>query len=586
MTRVWDTAGMVDSTRMPLTIELADAFWAPRQSQLADHTLDVLLERFESHGIIDSFRRLAPGSGLGERRGLWFSDSDVYKWLEAAAWAKRLDLVGEMVELVPLAAHPDGYLHTFYDVGPGSQPRYRDLTTSHEWYCGGHLAEAALAHNQVTGEGLLIDTACNWADHLCDTFGPGKDTRVDGHPEAELALARLAEHTGNERYLEQARWIIEQQLAAVGLSVDSVDLAGHAVKALYLASGIAEVARCTGEDRWRTCTERLFSTLVDQRSYPTGAVGGRWLDESVGKPFEMPDAMSYAESCAAVASTQFCRRVFDLNRDHRALDQIEVLLFNAVPCGVGADGESWFYSQPHAVTEIAPETNPWATPFGYGPQMLLDWFPPRRHRWFDVCCCPPNLARMFATVDQYVADLDHLGNLAIHLPVAARIGGAGWDVEVSGNYPAQGRVEVRVDASPPQGQLLVRTPGWAGGNGHVLLADSGALDLPVCDRWWETDARVEGAGGTVFLRRGPVVHCVEGIDLPGIDLRDLVVDPARPPGSAFSARAAGRRGKLHRPLPDPPASADTEPVGEVPTIPYHAWANRGLTTMRYRFRRA
>ncbi len=569
--------------RPALTVELTDGFWAPRQALLRDHTLPVMLDRLERAGSIDAFRRLAPDGPDVERRGLWFTDSDVYKWMEAAAWAGRLDLLDPVIEVVALAARPDGYIHSFYDVGPGSQPRYRDLATSHEWYCAGHFTEAALAHHAVTGETTMIDLARRWADHLCDVFGPGRSEDIDGHPEAELALVQLSRRTGDERYVDQARWIVERQLANAGLSIDTVELAGHAVKALYLATGIAEIASVTDDLRWRTAVERLFTQLVEEHSYPTGGVGGRWLDESVGKPFEMPDAMSYTESCAAVASVRFCRRVWDLLAEPRALDQIELLLFNAVPCGTSADGESWFYSQPHAVAEVAGETNPWMLPFEYGPAMLLSWFPARRHAWFDVACCPPNLARMTATVHHHVADVDANGNLRIHVPIGARITGSGWDVLVESTYPNGGSISVHVSEAPAAGSVRVRVPSWAGGRGHEALPSDGRLDLPVADEWWETNRRVESAVNTLFLRRGPVVHCVEGIDLPDHDLRDLVVDPSLPSTAAFGRVVTADTGGLHHRAGVAPR--EVQPLPNVRTVPYHAWANRGPTTMRLRFPR-
>lgn len=542
----------------------------------------MLLDRLDEHGILDNFRRLAPGGPAVERKGLYFSDSDVYKWMEAAAFAGRLDLLEPVIDIVLPCVRADGYLHTYYDVGPGSPARYRDLTSSHEWYSAGHFVEAALAHHSVTGKRVLLDVACRWADHLCDTFGPGRDQRVDGHPEAELALARLAARTGEQRYLAQAQWIVEQQLGNAGLSIDTVDLAGHAVRALYLASGIAEVAGAMRDPRWLASAERLFATLVDQRSYPTGAVGGRWLGESMGKPYEMPDAMSYAESCAAVAAVQFCRRIWELTAEPRALDQIELLLFNAVPCGVGADGESWFYSQPHAVAEVANESNPWVTPFDYGENMLLSWFPARRHRWFDVLCCPPNLARIFATVDRYVSDIDGAGDLQIHLPLACRIKGRGWDVEIDTAYPDDGNIDIRVHAAPADRKVRIRIPAWAGGHGHRECPADGRVELPVAPEWWETDPRVEGAARTAFLRRGPVVYCVEGIDVPDQDLRDLVVDPSQSPETAFGRIATRSARELHHRMAPP----FVEPIREVRTVPYHAWANREPTTMRFRFPRS
>jgi DUF1680 family protein len=576
-----------DASAGPLSVRLADAFWAPRQDQLREHTLPVLLDRLEAHGVVDNFRRLS-GRSSAERRGLWFTDSDLYKWMEAAAWAGRLDLLDPIVELVAAAARPDGYLHTFYDVGPGSQGRYGDLAHSHEWYCGGHLIEAALAHHEVTGSDALLDPARRWADHLCETFGPGLDQRVDAHPEVEIALVRLARRTGDDRYLVQAMWIIESQLDQAGLRVETVELAGHAVRSLYLASAIGEVARAGGPPAYDAAARRMFDSLVDEHSYPTGAVGGRWLDESIGKPYELPDAMAYAESCAAVAATQFCGRIWDLTGDVRSLEQAELLLFNAVPCGTGADGESWFYSQPQAVAEVVAESNPWVQPFEYQQSMLLKWFPARRHAWFEVTCCPTNLARMFATVDQQVAELSADGDLRVHLPVAARLTGGGWDVEIAGGYPDDGEVGVTVHAAPEGRQVLMRIPTWAGGSGHVPVPDDGRVQLPIAPQWWQTDGRVEGAAATVFLRYGPVVHCVEQVDVTDVDLRDLTVDPTLDPASAFSVVPAASPAGLHHPVEVAPAESHPDSRAEsvpVVTVPYHSWANRGLTTMRVRFDR-
>ena len=405
----------------------------------------------------------------------------------------------------------------------------------HEHYCHGHLIEAAVTHAEVTGSHRLLDVAVRLADHLLATFGPGRDLRTDSHPEIELALGRLGGATGDERYVAHAAWIIETQLARAGRTIETHRWSGHAVRSIYLASGIAEVALATGEPRWVDAAVGLFDSLLDEHSYPTGAVGGRWLGEAVGKPYELPDEMSYAESCAAVAAVQFCRRMWRLTADPRALDQIELLEFNAVPCGVGEDGESWFYSQPHSVSEVAAETNPWMYGFEYGQMMLLEWFPAHRHEWFDVPCCPPNLARVFASVDRDVAEVDDAGDLLLHLPIACHVSAEGWDVEIVGDYPDGGDIEVRVHAAPPGRTVRVRRPGWAGGGGHEPLPADGRWSLPVDWQWWRTGHRVEGAAGLVHLRRGPVVHCVEGVDLPDVDLRDLVVaDPTAAPHRAFA----------------------------------------------------
>ena len=568
-------------------VELTDAFWAPRQAQLREHTLEVQLDRLEAQGVVDNFRRLAGtvDPTAVPRRAMHFCDSDLYKWLEAAALVGRLDLAGPVVELVEVVQSSDGYLHTHYGLD-GMPARYSDLDFGHEHYCFGHLFEAAVAHHEVTGSTQLLDVAVRLADHLVGTFGPGRDERTDAHPEVELALCRLAAVTGAERYVDHAAWALEHRLAAAGTSLEAYSLSGHAVRALYLASGIAEVALATDDERWQLAAQRQFDALVERHAYPTGAVGGRWLGEMVGRAYEQPDAASYTESCAAVAATQFAQRIWRLTGDPWALDQAELLLFNAVPCGVGAEGDTWFYSQPHAVDEVAPDLNPWVYDFDYGMLMLAEWFPARRHDWFLVPCCPPNLARLFASVDRYVAEVDGSGDLLVHLPVAARIRGGGWDVEVAGGYPVDGEISVTVHASPGErAAVRVRRPGWLGWSDPschepvaAAVGSPGRVDLPVDWQWWQTSHRVEGGAGSIHLRRGPVVHCLEGVDHDGVDLRDVVADPTRPPAEAFAVR--GQVPGLHFPVG--PGAAPDEPLAARP-VPYAEWANRGVTTMRLRF---
>jgi hypothetical protein len=231
------------------------------------------------------------------------------------------------------------------------------------------------------------------------------------------------------------------------------------------------------------------------------------------------------------------------------------------------------------VAEVADDPNPWVYGFDYGQLMLREWFPARRHGWFDVPCCPPNLARMFAGVAGHVAEIDHSGDLCIHLPIACRIRADGWDVAVDGDYPEGGRIAITVHEAPPGCRVRVRRPGWAGGGGHQEPPGDGVIALPVAWQWWTTDQRVEGAAGTVHLRRGPVVYCAEGVDHAGLDLRELAVDPTQPPERAFVRRPPAGRG-LHHPAAPPP------PCGEsvrVTMRPYSDWANRGTTTMRLRF---
>lgn len=565
-----------DDGRRRLRVDLADGFWAPRVAQLHGKTLSAIWERMEEQGVLDNFRRIADSAPV-ERRAMHFSDSDLYKWVEAAALAGGADHLAEAVDLIVRVQDPDGYVGTYYG-RPGFADRYSDLDFGHEQYCIGHLLEAAISHHAATGSEELLEVARRAADHLLGTFGPGRDEHIDAHPEIELALCRLAAPTGEARYVDHAAWVIERQLDDAGLSLETYRLGGHAVRAIYLTSGIAEVALATGDRRWARAACRVYAGLVDHHSYPTGAVGGRWLGESVGRRYELPDASAYAESCAAVAAAQLSWRMWRLDHDPRALDHLELLVFNAVPCGVGADGESWFYSQPQAVDDVEGEVNPWRYEFDYGQMMLREWFPVHRHRWFDVPCCPGNLARMFASVPRLVAEQAG-GDLLIHLPLAGHITGGGWDVTVVGDYPFDAQVHVEVHRAPPGGHLRVRRPGWASGDGHDELPRDGIVTYPSEPTWWTTDQRVEGAP-TVHIRRGPVVCCVEGADHPGVDLRGIAVDPSRSPASGF-VRLPGSA-ELHRRWTDDDEAIDHTPVA--PTlVPYADWGNRGITTMRTRF---
>ena len=546
-----------------LEVALADGFWAPRLEQLRDHTLPVLLERLTDHGVIDAFARLsgrargsAPGALVHRLRPLQVDGGGSHRRSHRPARPRhRHRGRGAASRRLPALVLRPGAVRLAADSG-GEPGRYRDLSSSHELYCAGHFIEAALAHHAATGRDDLLGPAVRLADHLCDTFGPDRDRRLDGHPEIEVAMGRLASATGNERYLEHARWTIEALLGGAGLTLDDVDLAGHAVRALYLASGIAEVALATGDDRWRSCTERLWSTLVHERSYPTGAVGGRWMGEAVGRPFELADETAYGESCAAVAASQFTRRVFDLTGDIACLDHLELVLYNAVACGVGHDGASWFYSQPQAWHGSGgrPEQNLWVQPHEYQEQMALQWFPPRRHEWFDVTCCPPNLARMFATGARPGGPA-RIRRVPSHrparrgpphrrgmgrahrrpLPRRCRRAGpgrwtrAGFRGDRPGPAPGGGPV---VGAVAERG----REPG-----GRAVVRGAGRTDVAGLRRW------VVSAVGRRYLRGGPIVYCAE---VPADSPSDLRL-----------------------------ASEADVAEGHVGCTPYHGWANGGPSRM-------
>jgi DUF1680 family protein len=298
----------------------------------------------------------------------------------------------------------------------------------------------------------------------------------------------------------------------------------------------------------------------------------------VGRPYELDDETSYAESCAAVAMAQLTDRIWRLGGDPASLDHLDTLLFNALPAAIGGDGASWCYSNALAFTGDA-EQNPWVLGFEYGPAMALKWFPPHRHAWFDVMCCPPNVARAFAGVPSWVAETS-VGSagaptLLIRLPVASRLVDDAWDVEIRSDWPESGDVEVVVRRAPDAGRLHLRRPG----EGIEELASEGTsrLELPVRAGWWEARPELAAMSGKAFLRRGPVVYALDDRDLPGIDLRRLRVDTAAP---VDDSDPAGLRASVEEREADPadrPLYAEVDraqPRGrrlDVTLRPYHAW---------------
>jgi hypothetical protein len=569
----------------PTAVSLTDAFWAPRLAQLRDVTLPTLLERSEAHGVVENFRRLRradPPPRDTSWLGAWVADSDLYKWIEAAALAGRVDLAESVIAAVIAAQDDDGYLHSFY--GHDGMGRYFDPDTGHELYCMGHAIEAAVSHHEATGSRAFLDAAIRIGAHVVSTFGPRRDERVDLHPELELALCRLAAVTGDRRLVAHAQWMIEHTLGRHGVTIDTVVPAGHAVRFLYLASGIAEVALATGDARWKAAAQRLWREIVDRHSYCTGAVGGRWMGEAIGRPFELDDEASYAESCAAVAMAHFTRRVWRLTGDLACLDHLDTLLFNALPAAIESDGKSWCYANAVSFTGDR-EPNMWVLPFEYGPAMARKWFPPRRHEWFDVMCCPANVARAFAQVPSWVCEEDG-GTLRILLPVDCRIVTDAWECDVASGWPWSGDVEVRVHRAPAGGALLLRRPGAT----FETLATTGVsrvtLDVPL--GWWGARPEVSAMAGKVFLRRGPVVYALDDRALPGIDLRRVAIDPDAPLDDrdvqAITVRAAitEERSSLYARVQGRPEIG--RPV-DVVMRPHHAWPS-GIDQLRVWLRRA
>ncbi len=605
----------------PAGVEMLDGFWRDRVEANRTAGVPRLAERLEEHGVVDNFRPAAgaaPSSGAdgGGRRGLWFTDSDLYKWMEAAAWSlgwypdpaleARLD---ELIDVVVAAQQPDGYLNTNFTAAT----RLRDLSWSHELYCAGHLFQAAVARHRMSGDDRLLRASTRFADLLVDELGPGRRAETDGHPGVEMALVELYRETREPRYLELATTLVGR--------VDSgtpATLAGHAVRAAYFAAGLADLALETGDLDLLDVLDRLWTEMTDARSYVTGGLGGRWIGEAVGRDYELPNEGAYAETCAGVAVAQWAWRMLARTGEARFADRLELVLHNAFLAGVSLGADEWFYANPLAATG-EPEPDPWASD-----TFAIDMagpFPLRRRPWRDVTCCPPNAARMLASLPGYLYGETETA-LWVHLYAASRVTAAGLRVTQHTAFPWDGRVELVVepagDDAPLERSVVLRIPGWSRApavavngvpwpvvptagtylelHGRWSAGDRVTLDLDLVTTPVRCNPRVAENRASVALVRGPLVYCLESPDNPGIDVLQAALvtggdlaSEHRPDllGGVTTVRGPGRvpvepYGPLYRPVDAaPPPESDVT----LTAIPYFAWANRRPSRMTVWMRR-
>jgi DUF1680 family protein len=603
---------------LPLTaVTLDDEFWAPRRRLNRQVTIPSQYRHCEATGRIDNFRRAAGQVDL-PFQGRYYNDSDVYKWLEGVAWTLATDadsalaeMADAVIDAISAAQRADGYLNTYFSRERATE-RWTNLRDMHELYCAGHLIQAAIAHRRATGGDRLFQVARRLADHICGLFGPqeqGKRPGAPGHQEIEMALVELARETGDQAYRRQAQFFLDQRgRGLIGGSEYHQDhrpfrdlerMAGHAVRAVYMNCGAADLVAETGEPNLRAALNRLWRNMTVRQVYVSGGVGSRHAGESFGRDYELPNERAYTETCAAIASVMWNWRMLALDGDARYADAMETALYNGFLVGLSLDGTSYFYQNP-----------------------LADDGTHRRQEWFDCACCPPNIARLLASIPGYLYTVSAEGAW-VHLYAQGSASipltdGTILSLRQHTRYPWGGRVEIEVGSSGTF-SLFLRIPGWcdAGAslvvNGHdfpgVLEPGSYAelrrswnpgdtvhLDLPMPVRQVESHPYVAENLGRVALLRGPVLYCVEGADNPGLDPRDLYLPagatfaidhhpdllggvvalrgPARalPPGAAWEDH-------LYRPARHQPASPEGRPI-EVIAIPYYAWANRGPEPMQ------
>jgi hypothetical protein len=576
----------------------------------------------EKLGWVGNFRAAVEGRLPGDRRGREFSDSDVYKLMEAMAWEVGRSASADadsrfrgLTEVIAPAQEEDGYLNTCFG-RPGQEPRYSNLEWGHELYCYGHLFQAAVARARTSGPDEFVAMALRAADHVCDVFGPGGIERVGGHPEVEMGLVELARVTGDQRYLDQAGLFVERRghhtLADIEMGRvyfqddipfrDETAFRGHAVRALYLASGAVDVAVESGDDELLEAAVRQWENGVARRTYLTGGMGSHHVGEAFGEDFALPPDRAYSETCAGVASVMLSWRLLLASGEPRFADLVERTLFNVVATSPAPDGRAFFYANPlhQRVRGAVPAKDEVSQRAGTG----------LRAPWFSVSCCPTNIARTLASLGSYLATSDASG-LQIHQYADSRIrttinGGRRVGIDVSTEYPDSGAVTVRiVETDGDPWVLTLRVPSWATGSTMIesdsqrdvgpgvvsierrfSVGDEVSLRLPVGPRWTAPDPRIDAIRGTVAVEKGPLVMCLESVDLPGDrDVGAIRVDATLPPMERDSAVLvkAWLVEEHEEPWPYRSGWSGEGNAGQtidLQLIAYHDWANRGPATMR------
>ena len=575
--------------------------------------------------------------------GFVFQDTDFSKWVEAVGYSlmqhpdpELEKTADEAIDIVCAAQADDGYLDTYYLLS-GMDKAFTNLKDHHELYCLGHLTEGAVAYYQATGKDKLLKAACRFADCVATHFGPeeGKMHGYPGHEIAEMALIRLYEVTGEERYLDLARYFVdtrgtlphyfaEEEGKRTNRPASDFDPAnyayyqaakpvreqdeavGHAVRAMYLYSGMADVARQTEDEALMAACEKLWHSAVDEKRYITGGVGGTHMGEAFSFRYDLPNDSAYSETCAAIGLVFFARRMLQIKPDRRYGDVMEQALYNTVLAGMALDGKSFFYVNPLSVVPEACHRDE-----------RLRHVKPVRQKWFGCACCPPNIARLVSSVAAY-AYTQSEDTLFTHLYVngsaEATLNGKEIAVNVTSGLPWAGQVRVEVTADNAEGTLAFRMPGWADApsaksagkqievrDGYAYVTgcwntgDVITIELPMRVHVLAAKGQVREDSNLVAFVRGPITYCAEEAD-NGADLHLIHVHPERLGAACEQVKLSTdeRLGHAMTVLTVPvtkekvceaaPLYADWQPAqeqaAELKLIPYYAWANRGEGEMR------
>lgn len=599
-------------------VEIRDQFWEPRQQTNRSITVPHLFSELERAGNIPNLRLAAERKREGYQ-GPVYMDSDLYKAMEAAAYVLQLypddpirEKLDEVIGILERAQTPEGYLNSYFQV-VAPERRWTNLRDDHELYCAGHLIEAAVAHYEATGSDRLLKVATRYADYIDSVFGdaPGKRLGYCGHPEIELALFRLYRATGEKRYRDLARFFLLNRGKKIFAQEHNIpleqydgtiwqdnvpltehrEIVGHAVRAAYLFAGATDLVDETGDERVLQMLLRVWENTISRRTYITGGIGNEARHEGFTKDYDLPNRTAYQETCASIALIFWAHRMGLLLEEARFFDALERALYNGALAGIALDGKNFYYVNP-----------------------LESDGTHHRRPWYACACCPPNIARLIASLGGYLyaqTESDLWVNLYVESRAKLSLAGREAVLQVRTNYPWDGTIEVQVvEGAPLEFGLHLRIPDWCAQprltlngkplpleiqKGYAVVRrlwqpeDRLALELPMTPLFMEAHPRVEADRWQVAIQRGPLVYCLEEID-QSAPLERMAVDTTSPlryrwepnllngigvieGGAVVLDDDSAWGNRLYRPLA-------RRQRATFRAIPYYAWHNRQPCPMR------
>ena len=629
-------------------VRLDDGFWSVYQELVREVVIpyqwDALNDQIPgaepSHAVRNM--KIAARLETGTFGGFVFQDSDLMKWIEAAGYSlahcpdTALEAhVDELVSYMQKAQQPDGYLDTFYIIN-GLSKRFTNLQDCHELYCLGHMIEGAVAYAEATGKKDFLAVACRFADLVDQTFGTeeGKLKGYDGHEEVELALVKLYDATGNQRYLDLAAYFINQrgkepsffmeewlQRGRIGhwnpVPADSMmdlryfqahlpvreqkEAIGHAVRAVYLYTGMAAIARKTGDDSLVAACRTLWRNIVDKQLYITGGIGQTHHGEAFTFDYDLPNDTVYSETCAAIGLIFFAHEMLQIEPHSEYADVMEQALYNTVLAGMAKDGKHFFYVNPLEAWPQASGLNP-------GKRHVK----PERQAWFGCSCCPPNVARLLAGLGKYVYSQDR-DDIYVHLYLGGQADCGHLRLSQRSGFPWYGNVEIQVEAKESKSSAIyLRMPAWCGqpriwvnsqpvadvaqNNAHhgycrlERVWQSGDViraEFPMTARMVRAHANVRANAGKAAIVRGPLVYCAEeadnGANIPGLRFcKEAVIEEAFEPDTldgVMVLQTKGARDTAGGPALYFAVDDDSYTEADIRLVPYFAWGNREVGEM-------